>query len=90
MKYLSVGDRVLVHIPAEYREYHKPIAPYHGTQGVISRRKVFKHSGYVYYELDGVKSDHWNIPFAFVGDWLNKLDGEEVGEDTEAVYVRGM
>lgn len=75
-KYLSVGDKVLVHIPLEDRVSHRAVAKFHGQELKVTFRK---HIGrgrynytYVYYQLAGAESDY-GIPYSFVREWLVPL-----------------
>lgn len=72
MKYLNVGDKVLVTIPKEDRAAHLAVMKYNGKTMTISRRKPCGKLRVPYYELEGAKSEH-GIPYAFVKEWLTEL-----------------
>lgn len=72
MKYLNVGDKVLVVIPLEERGTHLPIIKYNNREMIITRRKPIGRLRTPYYELEGAKSEY-GIPYAFVKDWLIAL-----------------
>ena len=72
MKYLNVGDKVLVAIPKEDRASHLAVMKYNGKTMTISRRKPCGKLRVPYYELKGAKSD-LGIPYAFVKEWLVEL-----------------
>lgn len=72
MKYLNVGDKVLVAIPSEDRGTHFQLLKYNNKQMIITRRKPVGRLRTPYYELEGAKSEH-GIPYAFVKEWLVEL-----------------
>lgn len=75
MKYLSVGHKVLVHIPEKDRSAHSSVAKYHGQEMTVANRKTIGRAGsdYVYYELVDAVSEPWGIPFSFIKEWLVQL-----------------
>lgn len=72
MNYMSIGHKVLVHLPTEVRK-QQPIGKYHGQEMVITNRVTVGHPNHVYYELGGAVSEPWGIPFAFIKEWLVQL-----------------
>ena len=68
MKYMSIGHKVIVHIPQSERTAHAPLVKYHEQEMRIANR-VTVSQNYVYYELLGAESD-FGIPYAFVREWL--------------------
>lgn len=71
MKYLGVGDKVLVHIPLEDRVSHASIMKYNDKKMIVARRTILgkTQSNYVYYELAGAESEY-HIPYGFIREWL--------------------
>ena len=72
MKYMSIGDRVMVSIPLNERKAHSPIAKYHGQEMKIADRITRLNGQKVYYELVGAESEY-GIPYAFIKEWLIQL-----------------
>lgn len=72
MKYMSIGDKVLVSIPANEQRVHTPIAKYHGQEMQIANRVTRSNGLKVYYELVGAESQY-GIPYGFVKEWLIQL-----------------
>lgn len=72
MKYMSVGHKVLVHIPEEDQAAHSAVAKYHGQEMKIADRKCVRHSNNVYYTLVGAESEY-GIPLSFIREWLIPL-----------------
>ena len=74
MRYMSVGDKVLVHIPAEDRINHRCLMQYHEQTMKIADRRSIRRSknNYVYYELVGAESKY-GIPYGFIKEWLIQL-----------------
>lgn len=72
MKYMSVGDKVLVHIPEEDRVHHSCLMKYHGQEMKIADRKSLKRTTAVYYKLVGAESEY-GIPYCFIREWLIQL-----------------
>lgn len=72
MRYLSIGHKVMVHIPAAERQTQSAIAKYHEQEMVVANRVAVGKLREPYYELVGAKSE-WGIPYAFVKDWLIPL-----------------
>ena len=70
MKYMSIGDRVLVHIPEEDRVNHRCLMKYHGQEMKIADRKGIKTTAY--YKLVGAESEY-GIPYCFIKEWLIQL-----------------
>lgn len=75
MRYLSVGHKVLVHIPEKEKEAHAPIMKYQDKEMIVANRKSLGHAKttYVYYELVDAKSEHWEIPYGFIREWLIQI-----------------
>lgn len=72
MNYMSVGQKVIVHIPPEDRMANKSLMQYHGQEMTIAKRVARMKKQKVYYELVGAESEY-GIPYGFIKDWLIPL-----------------
>lgn len=72
MNYMSIGDKVIVHIPPEDRAASKALMKYHGQEMTIAKRVARVKKQKVYYELVGAESEY-GIPYGFIKDWLIPL-----------------
>lgn len=70
------GDDVMVHIPLEDRTHNEELMKYQGVVMPVTRRvSGFRRTKY-YFELEGAVSDK-GIPYAFIMDWLVKMDEDD-------------
>lgn len=72
MKYLSVGHKVLVHIPEAERRTQAFLTKYHEQEMTVANRVTRGKHRVPYYELVGAESEY-GIPYAFLKAWLIEL-----------------
>lgn len=72
MTYMSIGTKVLVHIPDDDKSVHREVARYHGQEMKIANRVSLRKGTAIYYELVGAESQY-GVPYGFVKEWLIQL-----------------
>lgn len=72
---INVNDEVIVALPHESHSLEVKVdnlKPFDGKKMRVKKKVRVKRLGQNYYELEGAVSEGYEIPFAFIEDWLIK------------------